>query len=67
MNKKYCIGCGVELQCEDAFLDGYVNPISNNSDFVKICFTLLQESPDFFITISLPLWLSTCIHYAKVR
>ncbi len=25
MNKR-CIGCGVELQCEDSFEDGYVNP-----------------------------------------
>lgn len=23
---KYCIGCGIKLQCDDAYEDGYVNP-----------------------------------------
>ena len=41
MNKKYCIGCGVELQCEDAFLDGYVNPkMYDTTVMCRRCFRL---------------------------
>ena len=41
MNKKYCIGCGVELQCEDAFDDGYVNPnMYETTVMCRRCFRL---------------------------
>ncbi len=41
MNKKYCIGCGVELQCEDAFDDGYVNPkMFGTTVMCRRCFRL---------------------------
>lgn len=32
---KYCIGCGIKLQCEEPFEDGYVNP--KNFDEVVMC------------------------------
>lgn len=38
---KYCIGCGVELQCEDAFEDGYVNPsMIDKTVMCRRCFRL---------------------------
>lgn len=38
---KYCIGCGVELQCEDAFEDGYVNPsMIDKTIMCRRCFRL---------------------------
>jgi len=38
---KYCIGCGVELQCEDAFDDGYVNPkMFETTVMCRRCFRL---------------------------
>lgn len=41
MNKKYCIGCGVELQCDDAFDDGYVNPkMYDTTVMCRRCFRL---------------------------
>ncbi len=41
MIKKYCIGCGVELQCDDAFEDGYVNPIMYDTTVMcRRCFRL---------------------------
>lgn len=38
---KKCIGCGVVLQCEDSFEDGYVNPsVFDNTIMCKRCFRL---------------------------
>lgn len=38
---KFCIGCGVELQCEDAFEDGYVNPsMIDKTIMCRRCFRL---------------------------
>lgn len=38
---KYCIGCGVKLQCEDSFEDGYVNPdMYDKIVMCKRCFRL---------------------------
>ncbi len=38
---KICIGCGVTLQCIDAYEDGYVNPnIFDNTIMCKRCFRL---------------------------
>lgn len=38
---KYCIGCGVELQCEDSFEDGYVNPsMIDKTVMCRRCFRL---------------------------
>lgn len=38
---KYCIGCGVELQCEDSFEDGYVNPsMIGKTVMCRRCFRL---------------------------
>lgn len=40
MNKN-CIGCGIPLQCEDAFLDGYVNPAKFDETIMcRRCFRL---------------------------
>ena len=40
MNKN-CIGCGVKLQCEDAFEDGYVNPVKFETTVMcRRCFRL---------------------------
>lgn len=40
MNKK-CVGCGIELQCDDPFEDGYVNPsIYGETLLCKRCFRL---------------------------
>lgn len=40
MNKK-CIGCGVELQCEDPFEDGYINPsVYGDTVLCRRCFRL---------------------------
>lgn len=41
MNNKYCIGCGVLLQCEDSFDDGYVNPnMYGETIMCRRCFRL---------------------------
>lgn len=38
---KYCIGCGIELQCEDAFLDGYIKPeLFEQTAMCRRCFRL---------------------------
>ena len=38
---KFCIGCGVLLQCEDAFEDGYVNPtMIDKTVMCRRCFRL---------------------------
>ena len=38
---KYCIGCGIELQCEDPFIDGYVNPsVYDETIMCRRCFRL---------------------------
>lgn len=38
---KYCIGCGIKLQCEDAFEDGYVNPsVFETTVMCRRCFRL---------------------------
>lgn len=38
---KYCIGCGIKLQCEDAFEDGYVNPKAFDTTVMcRRCFRL---------------------------
>lgn len=38
---KYCIGCGIRLQCEDAFIDGYVNPsVFDKTVMCRRCFRL---------------------------
>lgn len=41
MNNKYCIGCGILLQCEDSFEDGYVNPnMFGETIMCRRCFRL---------------------------
>ena len=38
---KYCIGCGIKLQCDDAFDDGYVNPnVFETTVMCRRCFRL---------------------------
>lgn len=38
---KYCIGCGIKLQCEDSFEDGYVNPsVFETTVMCRRCFRL---------------------------
>ncbi len=38
---KFCIGCGVQLQCDDYFEDGYVNPdMIDTTIMCKRCFRL---------------------------
>ena len=38
---KNCIGCGIELQCEDSFDDGYVNPsVFDTTVMCRRCFRL---------------------------
>lgn len=38
---KTCIGCGITLQCEDSFEDGYVNPSAyENTVMCRRCFRL---------------------------
>ncbi len=57
MNKKYCRGCGVELQNENISLEGYVNDLDN--DICQRCFRMnnygeyqvVTKSNDEFINI----------------
>ncbi|MBR1884347.1 MAG: 50S ribosome-binding GTPase [Clostridia bacterium] len=38
---KYCIGCGIKLQCEEPYDDGYVNPkVFENTVMCRRCFRL---------------------------
>ena len=38
---KYCIGCGIKLQCDNSFEDGYVNPtVFENTVMCRRCYRL---------------------------